>query len=78
MVKQYSATGETVLFGVNTAPPKGMQGFPPGRIKVRQRNNDFARAYVRTPDGIRQFVIKEIDGAWVPFCEQGRNIHIRG
>ncbi len=63
--------GESHLFGVSEPlPPKG---FPEGRIRWRIRNNEFTRAYVKTPDGIRLFIVKQKGGYWVPGCEQGRN-----
>ncbi len=60
-----------LVFGVRE--PKPLQGFPPGKVRLRMRNKEFMRARVRTPDGIREFTVKEIDGHWMPSHEIGRN-----
>ena len=53
--------------------PKPLKGFPEGRVKLRLRNKDFARAFVKTSNGIRSFIIAEQDGFWIPKWEQGSN-----
>jgi len=59
------------IFGVQN--PKPLAGFPQGRIRLRIRNTDFARAFVRTPSGIRHFIVKDTGEKWEPMLEQGRN-----
>jgi hypothetical protein len=66
--------GEKIVFGI--AEPLPLRGFPPGKIRLRLRPDDFARAFVRMDNQARAYVIKEKDGFWIPFCEQGRNIKL--
>lgn len=61
----------TCMYGVRPELP--VRGFPPGRIRIRQRNTEFPRAFVKTANGIRHFIIAELDGHWVPYMEQGAN-----
>ena len=53
--------------------PKPLNGFPPGRVRLRMRNTDFAQAFVKTHTGIRHFFICEEDEYWCPKFEQGSN-----
>ena len=61
----------TCMYGVRPELP--VRGFPPGRIRIRQRNTGFPSAFVKTANGIRHFIIAELDGHWVPYAEQGAN-----
>lgn len=61
----------TCMYGVRPELP--VRGFPPGRIRIRQRHTEFPRAFVKTASGIRHFIIAELDGHWVPYAEQGAN-----
>ena len=61
----------SLVHGVGDHLP--LKGFPDGRVKIVQRNNDFVKAYVKTDTGIRQFYVSEKDGFWVPMFEQGSN-----
>ena len=61
----------TCMYGVRPELP--VRGFPPGRIRIRQRNTGFPSAFVKTTSGIRHFIIAELDGHWVPYAEQGAN-----
>ena len=63
---------------IGVREPLPLAGFPEGRVRLRLRNNSFAMAYVKTKDGIRCFVIGEMDGMWVPVTEfeQGRNVRL--
>ena len=64
--------GSELVFG--SAEPLPLEGFPEGRIKVKIRGEDWVRVYVATSDGIREFVVEEKDGKWVPGLETGRNM----
>ena len=59
------------MYGVRPELP--VRGFPPGKIRIRQRNTGFPSAFVKTASGIRHFIIAEHDGHWVPYAEQGAN-----
>ena len=59
------------MYGVRPELP--VRGFPPGNIRIRQRNTGFPSAFVKTASGIRHFLIAELDGHWVPYAEQGAN-----
>lgn len=54
--------------------PKPPKGFPDGKLRWRLRSGAFVLARVKTPDGIREFSVREADGYWVPGFETGRNL----
>jgi hypothetical protein len=64
------------IFGVHK--PKPLRGFPPGKVRLRLRNTEFARGFVRDENGIRHFILQESEGFWEPMpgCEQGRNFRL--
>ena len=53
-------------FPFGCAPPKMLRGFPPGKIKVRIRYNEFPMIYVRNDEGISCYYPKEAGDAWEP------------
>ena len=59
--------------------PKPFRNFPPGRIRLRMRNDAYARAFVRSEHGIRHFLIVDTGEHFEPRYEfeQGRNVVIR-
>lgn len=59
------------VFGISE--PKPLKGFPPGKVRIKMRKSDFTLIRVKTPDGIREFLVKEEDGFWMPAFETGRN-----
>ena len=67
--------GLAVVWGV----PQKIQlihDCPPGKIRLRFRNNRTGKAYFKTSDGIRVFVIERREGRWLinPKLEEGRNL----
>ena len=63
----------SVVFGV----PKSIlhvQGAPSGRQRLRFRNNGSASLYVKTTDGIREFMIEIRSDGWRCGPEVGRNL----
>jgi len=60
--------------------PRPFTNFPPGRVRIRQRVNSFVTAFIKSPHGIRQFVIAERDGLWYcdPKYEMGSNLRDDG
>lgn len=60
-----------MVYGV--CEPKPLKGFPEGKARIRMRNTDFVMVYVRTFDGIRQFVVRDDGENWIPGYEQGAN-----
>ena len=54
--------------------PKPTKGFPDGKIRWRMRDGEYILARVKTVEGIREFLVCEIDGYWMPNGEIGRNI----
>ena len=67
-MKQYGSSHQ-LIFGVPESHLR-LSGFPAGRVRLRFRANDYARAFVRPPDGgIREFAIAEKDGMWIPVYE---------
>jgi hypothetical protein len=66
--------GRKIEFGVKDPLP--LRGFPPGRARIRQRNDAFAVVFIRPPEGgIRQFAVEQRDGAWYPAFETGANLN---
>jgi hypothetical protein len=62
-----------IAFGVQK--PKRLRGFPKGRKRIRMRNTEYTRVYVRPREGgIREFTIYERNGEWWPLYEQGANV----
>lgn len=67
-------SGPKAIYGIVDERP--IIGIPPEaqRVKLRFRNNDWARAFVRTPNGIREFIIVDNeDGTFALAYEQARN-----
>lgn len=65
--------GPEPVFGI--VEPLPLAGFPAGHTRIRMRNNEYVRVYVRPPEGgVRQFAVSEIFGQWVPVCELGANV----
>lgn len=64
----------TLVFGVHPAKP--LKDFPAGRVRLVVRNDAFARAYVKTADGIREFRVAEHEGYWIAVYEQGANTRV--
>ena len=62
---------KNAVYGV--MPTKPLANFPAGRIRLRLRNTDFARVFVKTATGIRQFIVRDAGDTWEPLFEQGRN-----
>lgn len=62
-----------LVFGV-PAETKPFHNLPEGaRVRLRLRNNEFARAYVRTGKDITCYVIKETLDWWVLVYPQAKN-----
>lgn len=67
--------GIKVVWGV-PAKLKRIDGLPPGRIKLRLRNNSVGKIYATTPNRIRCFVILDIGERWELGPEQGMNFRL--
>lgn len=63
-----------VVFGVQ--PIKPIIGAPEGRQRLKLRNTAAARLFIKTPDGIRCWVLEDGGDHWIvsPRLEQGRNL----
>lgn len=64
------------VFGV--CQPLPLRGFPQGRIRLRLRKDSFAKAFVKSPTGIRRFLIGQRGAFWVPMYEQGAKVRTGG
>jgi predicted DNA-binding antitoxin AbrB/MazE fold protein len=62
---------EIYVYGVKKPLPT--KGFPEGKIRFKLRVEEFALAYVKTPNGIREFFVKQSGGYWIPGPEIGAN-----
>ena len=63
--------GERCVFGIQD--PKKIIGAPEGRQRLRLRSNGFARLFVKTDDGIREFCLEDGGDHWRVGFETGRN-----
>lgn len=63
-----------IAFGNQQELP--LEGFPSGRAKIKIRQDDFVRVYIKSDESIREFVVEEKDGKWVPaFQTQSNSRH---
>lgn len=67
--------GKPIVHG--NAKPLPLQGFPPGKYRIRLRANEWAKVFVKTPDGIKEFAVEEKDGKWTPGPEMARNSRVQ-
>jgi hypothetical protein len=51
-------------------------GAPEGKQRLRMRNKHFAKLFIKTPNGIRCFILEDCGDRWFcnPKLEQGRNL----
>jgi len=63
--------GEPIVYGIQDVLP--LKDFPEGKYRIRLRNYDWARVYVKTKESIREFLVKEQEGSWIPAVEVGSN-----
>jgi hypothetical protein len=63
-----------IVYGV--CEPKPIFGAPEGRQRLRLRNNNWAKLFVKTPTAIRCFVLEDCGDRWFcnPRLEQGKNM----
>jgi len=71
-------TGLRIVYGV----PKSIKPIVcnvEGRQRLRLRNTDAARLFVKTPEGIRHFILKDEGDTWTVDLnlEQGRNVRLQ-
>lgn len=48
------------------SPVLPLLGFPPGKVRLRFRQDDLASAWVKDAAGIRRFYLIEWNGHWIP------------
>ena len=63
--------GKKIPFGLTVPLP--LVGFPEGKARIRIRQDEFARVFIKTESETIGFYPTESDGAWVPGYESGRN-----
>jgi hypothetical protein len=63
--------GKKYIYGC--PEPLPASGFPAGKLRWKLRREQWGKALVKTADGIREYLIEEKDGKWVPAGETGRN-----
>lgn len=49
-----------------------------GQVRLKMRNDDFMKMYIRTQDGISQWTVIRKDGFLSPGVIQGRNVRFKG
>lgn len=64
-----------IVWGVPKHQSKEIIGLPPDtkRVKVKFRNTGFARVYIKTSTGIRQFFLADKGEKFEVILEQGAN-----
>lgn len=69
--------GMKVVWGVRE--PKPIFGAPEGQHRLRMNKSEFAKLFVRTANGIRQFGLEDCGDRWFcnPKLEQRANIRVR-
>ena len=68
--------GIPIVFGVKN--PKPIVGAPEGRQRLRMRNTQAAKLFVKTANGIRSFVLKEDGDHWAVALELEQGANYRG
>ena len=63
--------GPNLVFGDSERKP--IKRFPPGKVRIKFRPEEFAIGYVKTENGIQMFYIAEEDGFWVPSIPIAKN-----
>lgn len=71
MAVSFVKYAKPIPFGI--VEPKPLRGFPSWRAKIKMRNEEFVRIYVKTANGIQCWIPKEENGFWVPGHNQGEN-----
>lgn len=64
-----------VIWGIVSEKP--VRTCLPGRIRIRLRNDDFARAFVRHQGSTRHFILFDFGDHWQIGLEQGSNLNDR-
>lgn len=57
--------------------PKPILGAPPGKQRLRMRNDQLTELFVLTQSGVRRFFIKDCGSHWEPIYEMGRNMTVQ-
>lgn len=66
--------GRPLVFGAVAENKRlHLSGWPSDKVRLKFRPDEFARAFVRMPNGIREYFVEERDGVWVPGPELARN-----
>ena len=66
--------GITYMFGVHKELPP-IVNAPKGKMRVRMRNDDFVKVFIKNENSIREFRIRCVDGEFCYLCfEQGANL----
>lgn len=67
----------TIQYGINVVrgvqEPKEIIGAPDGKQRLRMRSREYARLFVKTENGIREFALQDCGFCWRPVFEYGRN-----
>lgn len=72
--------GTPLVFGTDPQlKPESLAGIPPEttRIKIRQRKNSWAFAFLRSAAGVRQFYIKRTEAGFKFSFEAAGNLRAR-
>lgn len=73
-MKEIFYIGDAFPYGVYDSIPE-IVGAPAGVVRIRMRNNDAVRVFIKTKEGIECYIPDIKDGKWIvspPNC-QGKN-----
>lgn len=63
--------GENVPFGITQILP--LAGFPSGKARIRMRNYEFVKVFIKTEDELIGYYPKYSHGVWIPGYVIGKN-----
>ncbi len=43
------------------------------KLRFRFRHNEFARVFIKTPDGIQQWYLEDLENCWALYSKTGEN-----
>ena len=66
--------GAAIPFGLTEILP--LSGFPAGKVRIRIRNDDLVKVFVKSETGIQEFHPEEKDGVWIPKYKIGETKRI--
>jgi len=64
----------SIPFGLVEILP--LSGFPQGKVKIKMRDDNFVKIFVKSENEIQAFYPEEKDGVWIPSYKIEQNTKI--